>query len=84
MGKKRNVALLVANLSDDPIRSDSHIINSLAIWARMSPDAPIRNLFPYLAGRDPFVISVIPFHQIRSEFDAIPQSRQASCLQSPL
>jgi hypothetical protein len=50
----------------------------------MSPDAPIRNLFPYLAGRDPFVIPVIPFHQIRNEFDTIPQSRQASRLQSPL
>ena len=72
MGEKRNVAFLIANLRDDSIRSDSHVIDGLAVWARMSPDAPIRNLFPYLAGRDPFVISVIPFHQIRNEFDTIP------------
>gem|GEM_PF-6659046 len=84
VGKKCNVAFLATNLSDDSVRSGGHVVDRLAVRTRVSPDAPIRDLFPYLPGRYPFVVSIIPFHQIGNQFDTIPLSRQASRLQSPL
>ena len=72
MGEKRNVAFFATNLRDDSVRPGSHLINCLAVRTRVGPDAPIRNFFPYLPGRNPFVVPVIPFHQIRNQFDTIP------------
>ena len=84
MGEKCNVVFLATNLRDDSVRSGSHVVDRLAVRTRVSPDAPIRDLFPYLLCRYPFVVPVIPFHQIRNQFDTIPLPRQASRLQSPL
>ncbi len=82
MGEKGDVAFLDTNLRDNLVRSGGHVIDCLAIGTRVRPDAPIGNLFPYLGGRDPFVIPVIPFHQIGNQFDSIALSRQASRLES--
>src|SRR5260370_1304567 len=46
VGEKCNVAFFATNLRDNSVRSGSHVIDCLAVRTRVSPDAPIRNLFP--------------------------------------
>jgi len=84
MRKDCDVGLQLSNSCDYSIGSEPNLFGGFPARTGMSPDRPSRNLLLDLFRRDSFVIAVIPFHQVGTEFDPSAQAGETSGLERSL
>src|SRR5262249_30445240 len=82
--KEGDVTVLSAHSADDPIGPGADLLWTLSTRAAVGEEHPTRSLLLDLLGRQAFIFTVVPFHQVAVDFSAVAEAGQRAGLSSAL